>query len=100
MRKSLTREIKTREYATAINICHHQVLNPDCCDQGECVNHCLKLGLNSFVILFFQAYLEFFTCRSNITYLREVLKEYPQVNFHFVDEEVIRILLDSYCIRD
>ena len=41
-------------------------------------------------IIFFslQAYLEFFTSKSNIRSLLEILKEYPQVNYHIVDEEV------------
>eukprot|EP00794_Sanderia_malayensis_P015454 gene15454-17038_t len=34
-----------------------------------------------------KAYLEFFTSKDNIECLREVLKEFPQVNFHIVDEE-------------
>jgi len=36
----------------------------------------------------FQAYLEFFTCKEVVDALLEVLKEYPQVNYHVVNCEV------------
>ena len=35
-----------------------------------------------------QAYLEFFTCKEVVDILLEVLKEYPQVNYHVVNCEV------------
>lgn len=34
-----------------------------------------------------KAYLEFFTCREVVDILLEVLKEYPQVNYHVVNRE-------------
>lgn len=34
-----------------------------------------------------KAYLEFFTCKENVDILLEVLKDYPQVNYHFVNRE-------------
>ncbi|XP_065061525.1 methylenetetrahydrofolate reductase (NADPH)-like isoform X2 [Rhopilema esculentum] len=34
-----------------------------------------------------KAYLEFFTSKENIAFLLDVLKEYPHVNYHIVDEE-------------
>ena len=38
--------------------------------------------------ILWQAYLEFFTCREVVDILLEVLKEYPQVNYHVVNREV------------
>jgi len=35
-----------------------------------------------------QAYLEFFTCRENAITLKEVLGDYPNVNYHIVDSAV------------
>jgi len=35
-----------------------------------------------------KAYLEFFTSEQNIPALREVLKQYPNVNYHFVNKSV------------
>ena len=44
-------------------------------------------GINAMTI-FSQAYLEFFTCKEVVDILLEVLKEYPQVNYHVVNREV------------
>ena len=52
---------------------------------GFSISSCYHL-LNVSVTL--QAYLEFFTCKEVVDVLLEVLKEYPQVNYHVVNCEV------------
>jgi len=42
----------------------------------------------NMITVLFQAYLEFFTSKENIKILKEVLTQYPQVNYHIIDSKV------------
>ena len=55
----------------------------------------ISCNFKSFFSL--KAYLEFFTSKSNIRSLLEILKEYPQVNYHIVDEEVCFVHTQFIC---
>lgn len=37
--------------------------------------------------VFQKAYLEFFTCEDNVTALLQVMKRYPNVNFHVINHD-------------
>ena len=39
-------------------------------------------------VIVFQAYLEFFTCQENVRCLKDVLIDYPSVNYHIIDHTV------------
>ena len=35
-----------------------------------------------------KAYLEFFTCGSNVKILKDILTQYPQLNYHIINKNV------------
>ena len=72
-------------------------------DPIRLLNFCNVVSPRTAFILW-QAYLEFFTCREVVDILLEVLKEYPQVNYHVVNREVrchlfMKVFLSASFIR-